>query len=484
MDKPKPKFETYLDGVENVFQENKSLAIPELVSKATPIDQYIFYVFMGNSKCGKSELISSLIEKQTIVDFPADFESEPIKFYVLDDSENVIYVDFDGFSFECADEDLEKKIFKFIDSLPNNILNKYNETFNKALKLEKSNFLYVILNDNTKLSLDYVILCNYLQRKIALNVRDRNMLFYLVYSKFDSIEDKTEKPEAKKESILNDTLNALNHYCDSKSEIIFFVSAKPEERYKDYNDFNRLKKFIQSSFSLMKNGLYQIDSDIIKIAVCGTIGSGKSSLIKEIGVVGDVPIGKDIIKTYDHKDFMNIKFYDNPDGLVSEPNNFSFVYQFNSVILVIKDAISDNYYHLIKTIDTFNECNPEHRITLFLVKTYLDKEIDAANIDVSDALIENYKNQFKEQSKLEPVHKNNLYCISLGDKYLKEEYLASFNKDLKKFIDEWFDKALSEKQTENVKKFNSDMSEEKIKKIREDVSGFSTRDLLTNLKTV
>ena len=114
MDKPKPKFETYLDGVENVFQENKSLAIPELVSKTTPIDQYIFYVFMGNSKCGKSELISSLIEKQTIVDFPADFESEPIKFYVLDDSENVIYVDFDGFSFECADEDLEKKIFKFI----------------------------------------------------------------------------------------------------------------------------------------------------------------------------------------------------------------------------------------------------------------------------------------------------------------------------------------------------------------------------------
>jgi len=171
---------------------------------------------------------------------------------------------------------------------------------------------------------------------------------------------------------------------------------------------------------------------------------------------------------------MNIKFYDNPDGLVSDPTNHSFVYQFNSVILVIKDdEISDNYYSLIKTIDTFNECNPEHPITLFIVKTYLDKELDP--VENNDTEIDNYKSKFKQQSKLEPIHKNNLYCISLGDKYLSGEYLESFNKDLKKFIDEWFEKALSHKQTESVKMFNSDITLDKIKKIRDGVSGFSTR---------
>jgi GTPase SAR1 family protein len=414
------------------------------------LNDVTFVVFIGHVNSGKSELVQTFTNKKTSVSPVPNFDSETIDMYTRDEEASIVYVDYSSFCFDkLNDNDLQRDIIGYFNSLESLIALKYKEKYGKCPEAANLYFGYVLMHSNGTLSLDYLILINYMMRE--QNRKDkRRFMWFLCISKFDEVDETDETRVEAKRRQTNEIMTALPYYSrDILEANLYFISSRASELNKEYNDLKKLFVTLQCLHNQLKYRGNYYDDEQIRFGICGSGSIGKSTLLKQLDLIENVKSTDTVSNmiSYNHRKYWPVKFYDNPGNELI----ISCIYQFAGIILVIKDAYSVYDLRLINYICEFNQLNSANRIQLFIVKTHLDKEWHECGqrIDELNHIKQLIKKTYLSKSKLNvDEHVDRFYCVSLMRKYVDDaDSLNGFNSDLKQLKVDWLEKTLSDEQS-------------------------------------
>jgi GTP-binding protein EngB required for normal cell division len=426
------------------FEQQISSLMKSVETKKREI---VFVVFFGHVNSGKSSLIKCLSAKQTKITLQGNYNVSDIDYYCNDRQPNIIFTDTAGFTIGKQSGSTRIDMENFVDDLTvtvkkNFLLLRPDVDENSTFK-----FVYALIESNGNLSKHYIYTIDYLNKS--------KKLWFLLISKIDTrisdLENESEKLafiEKKRKEIL------MQLRCIPKEVInrkLYFISVCTKYYNCAWNELKKFKiKFENASYLLYDECMdfynnYELDIDI-NIGVFGGGNIGKSSLVKLITNDNRIKVSDGVttkqIECYDHPEYSIVHFYDTPgdDGLDVTVDIENATHAFDVIILLVNDSVTEADLQLVRDINENNK-NKRKKIKLFVLKTFFDVDYrNKINIEMAKLL---HQNSILRQ--LEASIDTPFYCVSLSSKYRK----MSFNDDLERFLNDWFQIGLTDTQKED-----------------------------------